>query len=170
MTEILSIDPGMSTGLIAASVKDDKLPEIRWKEQIEGGLPGLLEIEIWEYLQKDVVICESFHPRQMARSYKLNELEPLRIEGYLVAHVEPVFRQPEQRKLIKGDDFIPSARFLEWAGYWTLPSELPIKPKDADDANSAMMHLFSYLRSRKHRPTVKLLLDYQRSLTKEGSQ
>ena len=168
MSKILSIDPGMSTGLVRATVEDDAPPTIAWKEQIEGGLNGLIEFSLWDYVSDmDRVVCEKFHPRQMARSYRMDELEPLRIEGYVLSanHVT-LFRQPEQRHLFKESDaFEKSAAFLKWAGYWSTGSEFGYK--DANDANSAMMHLFSYLRSMKHRPTIRLLLDYNRSIAME---
>lgn len=172
MSELLSVDPGMSTGLVRAQVEDDAPPKIRWKEQVEEGLAGLLEAEVEEtFTPLDALACEAFHPRQMARSYKLDELEPLRIEGYIqyAAGFVPVrWRQPEQRHLFKETDtFSKSAAFLQWAGYWTTGSEVGCK--DANDTNSAMMHLFGYLRDMKHRPTISLLLDYQRSITEEGT-
>lgn len=170
MSRILTIDPGMSTGLVRATVEDRKLPIIEWKEQVEGGLDGLIEFGLWDYaVDMDRVVCERFHPRQMARSYKMDELEPLRIEGYVLsANHGTLFREPEQRRLInESETFKKSAAFLEWAGYWTTGSEVGCK--DANDTNSAMMHLFSYLRHLKHRPTISLLLDYQRSITEEGT-
>ncbi len=168
MTDILSFDPGMSTGLVRANVTSGSLPRLEEVSQIEGGLEGLEEAGVLNYLrQKTTVISELFSPRQMARSYRLEELEPLRIEGWLVAHREIIFRRPEQRHLFNrnDDNFKRSAAFLGWAGYWTTGSE--VKLKDANDANSAMMHLFAYLRNQKHRPTIDLLLDFNRSNGKE---
>ena len=169
MSDILSIDPGMSTGVVLAIVTDDAAPKIRAVEQIEGGLEGLDENGTMNYLRVATrVVCEKFHPRQMARSYRLDELEPLRIEGWLLSRSEVLFRQAEQRHLFKeGPEFNKSAAFLRWAGYWTTGSVVGCK--DANDTNSAMMHLFGYLRDRKHRPTISLLLDYQRSITEEGT-
>lgn len=172
MSTILSIDPGMSTGLVSAAIEDDKIPTIHWKEQCEGGLGELMNLELYDYLwSTDRTVCEKFHPRQMARSYRMDELEPLRIEGYVVGYdPQTIFRQPEQRHLFKeSEKFEKSAAFLKWAGYWTTGSE--VNCKDANDANSAMMHLFGYLRDNKHRPTISLLLDYNRSVgKKEGTE
>lgn len=174
MSKVLSIDPGMSTGLVRAKVTDDAKPHIEWKLQVENGLEGLQDMELPFYLTDpllDRVVCEAFHPRPMSRSYRLDELEPLRIEGYVWGHRgDTLFRQPEQRHLFKeGDNFAKSKAFLQWAGYWTTGSEVGCD--DANDTNSAMMHLFGYLRDNKHRPTISLLLDYNRSIaTKEGTE
>lgn len=170
MSNVLSIDPGMSTGAVAAKIMDDESPTIIYRKQIEGGLLGLAGDPFWTYgLHQERTVCEAFHPRPMNRNYRLDELEPVRIEGYLVATLgwsEVLFRQPEQRHLFKeGPDFAKSAAFLKWAGYWTTGSEVGCK--DANDTNSAMMHLFGYLRDNKHRPTIRLLLDYNRSIAKE---
>lgn len=172
MSTVLSMDPGMSTGAVAAKIMDDELPTIIYRKQIEGGLASLSGDPFWTYgLHQERTVCEQFHPRPMSRTYRLDELEPLRIEGYLLATLgwgEILFRQPEQRHLFKETEtFTKSAAFLKWAGYWTVGSEVGCK--DANDANSAMMHLFGYLRDRKHRPTISLLLDYQRSITEEGT-
>lgn len=166
------MDPGMSTGAVAARILDDELPIIIYRKQIEGGLASLSDDPFWMHgLHQERTVCEKFHPRPMSRTYRLDELEPLRIEGYLLATLgweQILFRQPEQRHLFKeGPEFAKSAAFLKWAGYWTTGSEVGCK--DANDANSAMMHLFGYLRDRKHRPTISLLLDYQRSITEEGT-
>lgn len=172
MSTILSIDPGMSTGIVRAVVEDDKVPTIQWRVQQEGGVAGLHNMELpFHMLDRRIerIVCEAFHPRPTSRSYRLDELEPLRIEGYIWAtRSDAIFRQPEQRHLFKeGPEFAKSAAFLKWAGYWTTGSEVGCK--DANDTNSAMMHLFGYLRDMKHRPTIGLLLDYNRSLTEEGT-
>lgn len=175
MSKILSMDPGMSTGIVHAAVEDDALPEILMKWQVEQGLPGVNDWGYENHLTAgfaDRLVCERWHPRPGARSYKLDELEPIRIEGMLESFYDDIllFRQPEQRHLFKESDrFEKSAAFLQWAGYWTTGSEVGCK--DANDANSAMMHLFGYLRDNKHRPTVRLLLDFNRSTaTKEGTE
>lgn len=165
------MDPGMSTGIVWADLDDDIIPRINAKWQEEQGLSGVLD---WAMLNSQVagfadrLVCEKWHPRPTSRVYKLDELEPVRIEGYLQSGWDDIllFRQPEQRHLFKeGPDFAKSAAFLKWAGYWTTGAEVGCK--DANDTNSAMMHLFGYLRDNKHRPTIRLLLDYNRSIAKE---
>lgn len=175
MSKVLSMDPGMSTGIVHAIVKDDTPPTIIMVWQVEQGLAGVND---WGGENPhtagfaDRLVCEKWHPRPGARTYKLDELEPIRIEGMVQTLYQDIvlFRQPEQRHLFKeGDNFAKSKAFLQWAGYWTVGSEVGCK--DANDTNSAMMHLFGYLRDNKHRPTIRLLLDYNRSIaTKEGTE
>lgn len=163
---IFSIDPGQSTGVVLARATEDKL-DIVEKWQVEGGLDGLALLMAGTHIGHDgKIIAEKFLPRQMARAYKAEELEPLRIEGFLEASFpgRVTYRTPGQRRLIKGDDLRPSEDFLRFAGLWTTGSE--VGRKDANDVNSAMMHLVSYLREQKHRPVLDLLVDYRsRSVT-----
>lgn len=167
MTLVLSIDPGMETGITLL----DGVTLEKWQWQFEGGLEGF---KSWRRetpeLHEHVTVCEKFHPRQMARSYKMDELEPIRIEGYLEASRHEIsWRAPEQRHLFnKGDEgFKKTAAFLKWAGLWAVGSDFG-RP-NANDANASMMHAIAELRDRKNRPTISLLLDYQRSIREEGT-
>lgn len=160
--DIVSIDPGMSTGMVVAEVGDHTPLEIKGVYQIEGGLAGLRGSGLMHHAyEADTVLVELFKPRQMARSYRLNELEPLRIEGYLEARLAEHDRtwwgrEPAQRKLVSG--FMSASEdALKAMGLWTLPSD--VGRKDADDVNSAMMHLVSWLRSAGHAPTLSALAD-----------
>jgi hypothetical protein len=105
----------------------------------------------------DVVVSERFKPRPMARSYRLDELEPLRIEGYLWSMFDRqggslVFRDPETRGSGK-DGVRGMERVLREHNLWLRPSDIP-NHDDADDANSAQMHALAYLRSIGHLPTI----------------
>lgn len=160
MRTVMSIDPGWESGVVVALCRDDYLPLILAKRQVEGGLAALEPVITYldnRYSVTDKV-CESFSPRPGSRSWRLRELEPLRIEGWLYGQ-DPttVFRRPEARKLINGS--LSSTRgFLGWSGYWTLPSQ--VGRPDANDTNSAMMHLFGYLRDRAHMPTIQSVIEY----------
>ena len=160
--DIVSIDPGMSTGMVVAEVSEHRPLEVKSVHQIEGGLASLRTSGLMHYVyEADTVIVELFKPRQMARSYRLNELEPLRIEGYLEARfaehdVEWWGREPAQRKLVNG--FMSASEdALKAMGLWTLPSDVGCK--DANDVNAAMMHLVSWLRSAGHAPTLSELAE-----------
>lgn len=168
MSRILTIDPGMESGLVVASVDDDSLPEILWKGQTQGGLVGALKTlaSIQAAFAPSKVVCEAFSPRPGQRSWRLDELEPLRWEGWVFGwEPQTVFRRPESRKLINGS-VSASGDFLRSIGYWTLPSELS-RP-DANDCNSAMMHLFGYLRDQAHMPTIEAVIDYGDKLYRES--
>ena len=144
---IVAVDPGWSTGIVSAEWNQDTYAlDIEKKVQVEGGLKGLIESGYLHLiLEADLVVCESFIPRPMARNYRLIELEPLRIEGYLKARVESemVWREPGRRKLVEGT-MTQSGHVIKAMGLWTLPSEVGFP--DANDVNSAMMHLVAYLR------------------------
>lgn len=174
MSIVMSVDPGMSTGIVVARISDEAPPVLRGRFQVEQGLSGLNEwIDLCDRAMDSVtrLVCEKWHPRPTSRVYRLDELEPVRIEGMLQTDYGDVimFRQPEQRHLFRETEtFSKSAAFLKWAGYWTTGSEVGCK--DANDTNSAMMHLFGYLRDNKHGPTISLLLDYQSSIREEGTQ
>lgn len=161
MKTITVIDPGMSTGVVEAEYNDGSTT-IKTRQQIEGGLEGFSTafFDGQFSLTAGVVLVEKFHPRQMARSYKLDELEPLRIEGWIDAMVplssELIFQLPEERKLINGE-MSDSDGVLKRMGLWTLPSQVGCK--DANDANAAMMHLVAFLRNSKHTPILESLFE-----------
>lgn len=161
MKKILAIDPGMSTGLAHAVMHDDEPLEFLEVHQIEGGLSVDLMAEINLRVNVvDFVVVEKFLPRQMARSYRLEELEPLRIEGFIQCAVDGFvvvdWREPSQRKLVDGD--IPASEaILRKMGYAKTGRDVGCR--DADDANSAIMHALSFARHLRHVPTMRAILD-----------
>lgn len=165
MTLLMSIDPGMETGIVVGRYDVDTRFECITRVQAPGGLQGaLLEIEDLFDDRMEMTV-EKFSPRPGARSWRLAELEPIRIEGAIEALYgsRPVWRKPEQRKLI--GDLPRTESFLKATGYWTTPSE--VDRKDANDVNAAMMHAIGYLRDRAHRPTIDMLIDYGEQMTEE---
>lgn len=157
MTSLISIDPGMMTGVVFGRYSESERFEVEDRWQVGGGLQGAL-VDLENITDSTEITCEKFSPRPGARSWKLVELEPLRIEGALetLYGSRVHWRKPEQRKLV--GDLSRTERFLKATGYWTLPSE--VGQKDANDANAAMMHALGYLRDRGHRPTIDMLIDY----------
>lgn len=166
-TRIMSIDPGMETGVVIAEVATDARLRILRRAQITGGLSGaaarILDVaEVWEV---ERVVMESFSPRPGARSWRLEELEPLRFEGWALGMFGTVeFRRPEARKLINAS-MAQTDEYLRWADLWTLPSQ--IDRPDAKDVNSAMAHLVGYLRDQAHMPTIKSLIAYGDQMVQE---
>ena len=163
MTGLISIDPGMMTGVVFGSYSEDGAFKVEDRWQVGGGLQGAL-VDLESIADSTEIVCEKFSPRPGARSWKLAELEPIRIEGAREAIYGSRihWRKPEQRKLV-GDSLTLTAEFLRQSDYWTMPKD--VGHKDANDVNAAMMHAIGYLRDRKHRPTFDMLIEYTEQLT-----
>lgn len=168
---IVSIDPGMSTGIAVLDARDaESRPRLVDYLQIENGLASALRAleslgeTYGEPGDAVEIVCEKFSPRPGARSWRLNELEPIRIEGALSAMYgdDVTYRRPEARKLIN-DDLRATEEFLRWAGYWRVPSDVGLA--DADDVNAAIMHAIGYLRDKAHMPTIGMLIEYGDTIT-----
>lgn len=167
MTYLLSLDPGMSSGLVLGAYTDTEPFHVVEMAQVTGGLKGFIS-EIWNmYVQRDsLVICEKFTPRPNngGGGLSLKSVEPLRIEGYLVGNrylpdyspQEKQWRQPSQQYLGGGTlaEKKKLARdFLRECGM--LSTGKDVGQPDADDVNSATMHALNYLRDKKHMPTLE---------------
>lgn len=154
---ILSIDPGMSTGLVLASVTDDSF-EILERLQVTGGLLSVVKAvgDLEEWYGFDRVVCEKFTPRPHAGGgFSLDQVEPLRIEGWLVGEgfmpefpEGPVWRQPSQQYFCGGSTQ-PERRknakaFLKEHGLYVTGAT--VGQPDSEDVTSATLHLFGYLR------------------------
>lgn len=148
-------------------VGEHERPEIVSVLQVPGGM-GPLRKRLISIPREWRIVCEKFSPRPGARSWKLNELEPIRIEGALeVLHPGRVnWRKPEQRKLV-GNSLIATGRFLRDAGYWQTPKS--VGRPDANDVNAAIMHALGHLRDAGHIPTIEMLIEYGETLTERGS-
>lgn len=176
MTTLVVIDPGLSSGICVGEYSDTEPFRPYAAYQIEGGLTGFFEhiffpqrgpwiIEHRTGSYEDTVfICEKFTPRQ---SLTLKSAEPLRIEGALV-----------QMGVVP--DYIPGKKNLQWqhppAQYFCGGQSLTEKKKrsreflkkhnlhltgkmvgckDADDAISARLHAFAFMRRIRHMPTLR---------------
>lgn len=152
---IVAVDPGMSTG-IACMEMDDGGNIRGWvTAQIEGGLNGLLNSP-WArtICEADEVVFEVFTPRPMARNYRSDELEPLRIEGAvrmlrIGLDDETIFQRPEARSILRDEPISESVNFLKYMGLHSTGKS--VGQKDANDANAAMLHLVAYLRDTHNR-------------------
>lgn len=187
---LLTIDPGMATGIVLGYYTDDEPYERLARWQVEGGLDGFKkwfwryhyepypdgtsEFELtggWavvteedgymEIIEGDVtVVSEKFVPLPAPRSFKLNELEPIRIEGALDVMVDDVVWQRSSAMVLAGGD-TPAQRkknsddVLRRMGLWSTGKE--VHYKDANDVNSAQKHAIAYLRSIEHKPTLEFL-------------
>lgn len=164
MTYLLTIDPGMSTGITLGHYTESTRYERTQFWQVEGGLAGFRQWRDRYYRRKLgrwTVVCEKFVPLPAPRTFKTQELEPIRIEGVVEDTMLDVVWQraasmvlaggttPAQRKRASDD-------VLRRLGLWTTGSMVGMK--DANDVNSAQKHAIAYLRSIKHRPTIEALL------------
>lgn len=162
MSTVLAIDPGMSTGMTLMEYIIGERPTIASQWQIEGGLEGLRDFRFSAF--RCEVVCERFTPRPVAFSYSLDELEPLRIEGWLTAiFPEITWQDPPQRKLIR--TLPETEKFLQAYDYWATGTDVGCK--NADDANSATMHALAYIRNQAHRATIDMLIEYGENMTEE---
>lgn len=184
MKTLISIDPGMSSGVIAGIYSDDIPFELTHAFQIEGGVEGFIkQVSIsYTWLGEDTnlfvylpgveepiqigegvtVLVEKFTARGAAAgpfALKTDALEPLRIEGALLAMGVPItWVSPAQQYFIGGRDKAEKKKrqhaWLKENGYAIMPKDLGTK--DADDARSACAHAISWLRRQKHKPTLEM--------------
>lgn len=167
---ILSIDPGLSSGVALLKYTDGTAPELVDSRQFSGGAEALNDwiVDQWpsiEYLAPSVaVIAEKFNARNTGSfSYTTSSLEPLRCEGVLLAHSLPdTYVQPPQQYLVggssKADKRKRQHRFLKESGFYRTGKDLDAP--DADDFRSACAHALSYLMRTGHKPTYNLVTEW----------
>lgn len=164
---LLSIDPGLSTGIALLKYTDDTPPELDKVWQFKGGADALNEwVAGWwpsiEYLSPSVtVIAEKFNARNTAGfSYTTASLEPLRCEGVLVAFGLPDdYVQPTQQYIAGGKDKADKKKrqhaLLKRLGLYVTGKT--VNAPDADDVRSAIAHGLGFLVRRGHKPTYEML-------------
>lgn len=177
MKTLISIDPGQSTGLIVGTYSEDTPFELTHAFQIEGGVEGFVAKSFsgydpgygFEYtaicdveVDGATVIVEKFNARGSANSgfsYTSKSLEPLRVEGALIAMGVPItWIQPPQQYFLPGKSTAEKKKrqhaWLKESGYYIAPKDVGCS--DADDARSATAHAISWLRRQRHAPTLEL--------------
>lgn len=106
------------------------------------------------------ILVEKFTARGGANqgfAYRTKDLEPLRIEGAILAMgLKPTWVSPAQQYFSGGEG---KAKKKQAQHKWLKESGLYVAPKDvgsadADDVRSAIAHSISYLRRTKHMPTI----------------
>lgn len=172
----MAIDPGMSTGISLFTNSREEDPWVfSHAYQVTDGLTGFLawcaEHDVIRYVRDhDVtVISEKFTPRSHgpAKGFTQKSVEPLRVEGAIQAMFNlpnpfedltpPRWRQPSQQYFSGGDNLEEKKRksrdFLEKHGITLKGSDLGAP--NEDDATSATLQGFAYLRDTRHRPTLE---------------
>lgn len=163
MTYLLSIDPGLSSGVALGTYSATEPYRRVGAWQPRGGTLGFSE---WwaregQYLEPNEIICERFSTRQPLSH---DAAEPLRVEGWLVGEgimppypgsgwVEPAEMyfmaapsDPLRVKKKKAQDF------LKRHGLWATGKAYG--HADGADVNSATLHAIALLRTRRHAPTL----------------
>lgn len=197
MKTLISIDPGVSTGIAIGTYSDTEPYKLTHYFQIPGGVEGFLErfsfrchsdsvfltvewgtpyeagrdcfayfqCEDYDFTDPDeddtTVIVEKFTARGGANqgfAYRTKDLEPLRIEGAILAMgLKPTWVSPPQQYFSGGEG---KAKKKQAQHKWLKEHGLYVAPKDvgssdADDVRSAIAHSISYLRRSRHMPTIK---------------
>lgn len=185
MSYILAIDAGLSSGIVLGKFSDTEPFERVAFWQVEGGLAGFLE---WtdrnffpngfstffngvgiDVLYSDLLICaEKFTPlNNKGFSHTLDSVEPLRIEGAMVALglMPAEFPEPEHRwqrpamQYWTSGDSVTEKRRKQKAYVkkvrpdWYVTGR-DVGCKDAEDVWSAMFHALMHMRHLKHKPTL----------------
>lgn len=155
----------MSTGITLMEYIIGERPTITAQWQIEGGYHPLVDLlDLQRDTVADFVVSERFTPRPVAFSYSLDELEPLRIEGYLEYRYSGItWQDPAQRKLVR--TLPETEKFLQAHNYWATGTDVGCK--DPNDANSATMHALAFIRNQAHRATIDMLIEYGENMTEE---
>lgn len=196
MTYILAIDPGLSSGIVLGKFSDTEPFERVAFWQVEGGLAGFLEWadRHWTWDSEDfwyaliakglyvlendlLVVAEKFTPlNNKGFSHTLDSVEPLRIEGALVAlglmpaefpDAEHRWQRPAQMYTHGGTDKASRLRASRaWLkSHGLLVTGKQVGCKDANDVNSAQLHLFAHLRKIRHAPTLSAFWPEQIGVT-----
>lgn len=176
MTKIIAVDPGVSTGIAMGQLGSNTPLRITGQYQVGGGLTGFLSFfeDNRREFRSSAVVAEKFTPRSGGGfSHTLKSVEPLRIEGALIAlnllpdydKASAHWQQPTAQYFAGGADLkerkARSREFLRRSNAYATGKV--VGQKDADDAISATLHLFAYARGQHHIPT---LTKYFRNLEK----
>lgn len=184
--KILSIDPGMSSGVALGVLDGDHPYTLEQAWQIEGGAFSLLgwasgfvgTANLWVGDADDLeVVAEKFQPINHS-NYALTtaSVEPLRCEGVLLAldmmldYPHETWRHPKDQYFIGGVDLADKKkrahRFLKDNGMYVTGKTMGCA--DANDARSAILHGVSYaIKVLKHKPTHDMVTQW---IEKEGQQ
>jgi len=174
---LLSIDPGLSTGVALGEYGPEKPYTLLSAVQIEDGLSGFLEwvrgpCRVIEDRYPDLlVVAEKFTPINHS-DYALTteSVEPLRIEGAMVAlglmpdTPDERWRRPAEMYFVGGADLADKKKrahaLLKDVGMRVTGKMVGCR--DANDVRSAILHGIAYvMKVEKHRPTWELVSNWK---------
>jgi hypothetical protein len=174
---VLSIDPGLSTGISLLSYNDTSFPVLEGRWQFPGGITGFLRwyrdhhyfpdgLGNTSLVSDDIqIIGEKFTARATSGfSYRTDALEPLRVEGAMIAlGLMPDYDKSEARWLDPGLQYVAGGtgkadkkkrqhKLLKDLGLYVTGKDVGCP--DADDVRSSLGHALGWLiRVQKHQPT-----------------
>lgn len=177
---LLSIDPGLATGVALLSYTEDSPAELVEGWQFGGGVTGFLDWVKGDFdsamdsvksnlRMPDIWISEKFQPINHS-NYALTtaSVEPLRVEGAMIAlGLMPDYDVAEKRWRKPADQYVFGGKskaekkkaqhaWLKANGFYRTGKDLGTP--DADDVRSAMAHGLSYLaRVLHHKPTFDMI-------------
>lgn len=179
MKYLLTVDPGVSSGVALGTYSDTEAYQRTHAWQVPDGLEGFLEwldFRRWEVTDgsrrwamddrliadKDVtLISEKF--TLLSHEYVAN-IEPVRIEGAMQAlGMMPLdlsdkrWQEPAMMYWGPGEDKEEKKKYAqEWLkerDHWLTGTD--VGQPDANDANSATLHAFAYMKAIQHLPTLR---------------
>lgn len=160
MPYLISFDPGVYTGVAIGRYDGNEPYELIECWQIPDGAEGLAREDYFRSAIEpdDVLVSEKFTPRNLAgMSHTQESVEPLRVEGVLVALFEEIhWQEPSAQNLVTGKTPAETKKlsddFLRYHGLYQEPST--IEGRQKNDANSAIKHALAYLKGIGHKPTI----------------
>lgn len=167
MKTLISIDPGVSSGIAVLEYDDCCPPRLVHVEQFTGGTEALIERAngICTRYPEAHIICEDFTARNNGSfGYTTASLEPLVSIGALVAMGLIGRKDRNQMCAPALQYFLPGKTLAEKKKkrrIWLAENGFKVMPKDvgqpdADDVRSAISHGIAWLRRQKHFPTLSL--------------
>lgn len=156
---MLSIDPGESIGIALGIFSDTQAYELVETWQPRGGAQGFLDWwnspalydAMGDWGENDVRVSERFILRSSPKDGRVPNVEPVRIEGVMLALGLDVHYQDRWMKSSVED------QVLKDSGLWHS-NEVGRKKfghTDARDVNDALIHALAFLKSRRHLPTLR---------------
>ena len=112
-----------------------------------------------EYNSDTTFLVEKFTARGQgnAFSYRTEALEPLRVEGAILAlGIDPTWVSPQHMYFMSGESKNPTTNAHRWLKEHGLHiTGKDVGCKDSNDARSAILHSIAWLRRQGHKPTLK---------------
>lgn len=190
MTYLLSIDPGLSSGLVLGEYTDDTPYKRLAYWQVAGGLSGFLEwyYEYWSLgepwllgIPYERVIAPDFELKVIAEkfvplsgggfSHTLKSTTPLVIEGAMIAlgmiedyAPESAAWQRADKQYFCGGKTKAEKRKLSkqfLKDHGLYLTGKDVGQPDAEDYCSSILHAFAYMRKIGHEPTLKHYFGYE---------
>lgn len=184
MTTLISIDPGLSSGVFVGYYSDTEPLTRLGVFQFTGGVQGLLDFfSLPNYYINHTVsrpmyhiggirfrgepefICEKFTPLTgRGFALTLDSVEPLRAEGALIAKGFMPAEFPHERwqrpAVMYSHGGSTLAEKKKASRAWLkrhdlLPTGKTVGQPDANDAVSATLHAFAHMKKISHLPTLK---------------